>query len=231
MDIINFLAYQRKDAEALRIERALSKSAAKQTYTQMLEIVKDAKKRTIELEKMAGDMHAKFCQAKTSLEKNEAHLSAIQAKDTETMSSQETNENFSRIATISSNLNVLEKKLLAIAEEVNSILSKFEKTKKEYGVARSKYNTAKAQYEKEEQQAAPQLAAVAKELEKMEHNLDKNVLAKYKAIRQDKIFPVLVPFDGKCCGGCHMEIPYAEQSRLKADGYIECEHCRRIIYR
>ena len=124
----------------------------------------------------------------------------------------------------------LEKKLMTVAEQVNSALNDFEQTKKRYGSARNKYNEQKAMYEKEEAEIKPQLDKIYSELKTLEKEVEPRVLAKYKSIRQDRIFPVLVPLMDKSCGGCMMELSYAAQAKLKEQGYLECEHCRRMIY-
>ena len=85
-------------------------------------------------------------------------------------------------------------------------------------------------YEKEEADIKPQLDKIYSELKTLEKEVEPRVLSKYKSIRQDRIFPVLVPLMDKSCGGCMMELSYAAQAKLKEQGYLECEHCRRMIY-
>ena len=64
----------------------------------------------------------------------------------------------------------------------------------------------------------------------LEKQIDANLLSKYKHLRQDKIFPVFVPLNSNACGGCSMALPAALMNKLKENGYLECEQCRRYIY-
>ena len=57
-----------------------------------------------------------------------------------------------------------------------------------------------------------------------------DILARYKAKRKDRIFPVIVPLtNGRCI--CGMDFAIAQQSALEGGNVIECEHCRRFIYK
>ena len=76
----------------------------------------------------------------------------------------------------------------------------------------------------------PQIDKQKQEIKSLEKDLDQNFLGKYKQRRADKIYPVFVPAVEKSCGGCRMELPSASLERLKNKGFLECEHCGRIIY-
>ena len=49
--------------------------------------------------------------------------------------------------------------------------------------------------------------------------------------RKENVFPVVVPLTGNSCGGCHVELPYANITKLNEEGLLSCEHCRRLIYK
>ncbi len=230
MDFKKLMEYQKCDAGAIKLERQLNDSEHKKTYTNMLAVVKDAKNHTAALENRAGDLLKSYEQLKSKYTENCSMLDKLTKLDMSKESSENIDKHFEKIAVVSNNLNAFEKKLLAIAEQVNSTLNDFETTKKRYAGARNKYNEQKTMFEKEEAMVKPKLEEISKELSKLEKELDPKVLAKYKSLRQDRIFPVLVPYSDNCCGGCRMELSYAAQSKLKAQGYLECEHCRRIIY-
>ena len=60
--------------------------------------------------------------------------------------------------------------------------------------------------------------------------IDPKLMEQYTKRRKDNIFPVMVPVRDSSCGGCHMELPVSMMNKLKEDGILSCEHCRRIIY-
>ena len=62
-------------------------------------------------------------------------------------------------------------------------------------------------------------------------SIDNNVIETYQKKRNENIFPVLVPLNGNCCGGCHIELPMTNLIKLNEEGIVTCEHCRRIVYK
>lgn len=228
--IKEIMEYQKQDSEAVRLEKKLFDSEYKRNCNQMLSVVKDAKNRSTSLENEAGEIVFTYEQLKKKYDENNDMLEKLSKLDLAKHSQQEVDSVFEKIAAISNNLNVLEKKIMSLAERVNSTLNNFEQTKKKYGSARTKYNENKISLEKEESSIRPELDKVYATLKKLEKSIDPQIMQRYKSIRQDRIFPVLVPLVDKSCGGCRMELPYAAQNKVKEKGYIECEHCRRIIY-
>lgn len=230
MDLKTILQYQKKDAELIKLEKQLNSNENKKIYTQMISVVKDAQNKSNELEKKAGDLIADYEQLKKSYQENVAYANKIGAKDLDklNLSDIETMEEIAQ--TILTNLSILEKKLLAQAEKVNAVLTDFEQTKKRYTVAKEKYNKHKSLFDAESESLSPEIKTKTAELKELEKNVDSAIIAKYNQRRQDKIFPVLVPCIDKACGGCRMELPSASLNALKNNGYLECEHCRRIIY-
>ena len=95
---------------------------------------------------------------------------------------------------------------------------------------KQKYKESKLACEKLEESIKPKVEEIKKQKLEMEKSIDPVLLGKYKHLRQDKIFPVFVPLNNNSCGGCSMELPAALMNKLKAEGYLECEQCRRYIY-
>ena len=55
-------------------------------------------------------------------------------------------------------------------------------------------------------------------------------LAKYQQKRKENIFPIIAPLNGNMCI-CGMDFPLALQERLAGGNVVECEHCRRFVYK
>ena len=230
MDLKTILEYQKKDAELIKLERTLKNNENKKIFTQMISVVKDAQNKSNALEKQAGELFAGYNDLKKTYEDNIKSANIVIGKNLETSSLQDL-ETMEEIASnIISNLSILEKKLLQEAEQVNAVLVEFDQTRKRYNLARDKYSKHKELYDEQCKDLEPQIAEKTKEVKKLEAGIDADILAKYKQRRQDNIFPVLVPCIDKACGGCRMELPYANLATLKTKGVLECEHCRRIIY-
>ena len=91
---------------------------------------------------------------------------------------------------------------------------------------------AKKKIQEETKILEPEKDKVKKELESLENTVDKRLLEEYKKRRNDNIFPVVVPLEGKnFCGRCRMELPMVAISRINDTGVITCEHCKRLVYK
>lgn len=230
MDLKTILNYQKKDAELIRLERELNNNENKKAYTQMISVVKDAQNRSNSLEKQAGELLSIYQNLKKTYEDNIKSANIVIGRKLETASISDLDTIEEIASNIVNNLSILEKKLLQEAEKVNAVLVDFDQTRKRYNLARDKYTKHKELFDEESKKLEPAIAEKTKEIKKLEAGIDPVILAKYKQRRQDNIFPVLVPCIDKACGGCRMELPYANLSTLKTKGVLECEHCRRIIY-
>jgi len=230
MELKTILEYQKQDAELIKLENELNNNKNKKIFTQMLTVAKDAQNKSNQLEKQAGELLKSYEQLKKTYEDNIKSANIVSNKKLETASIADL-ETIEEIAkTIINNLSILEKKLLAEAEKVNSVLNGFKQTKEQYNMAKDKYNKHKQLFDAENKELEPTIAEKTKAVKKLEAGIDAALLTKYKQRRQDRIFPVFVPCIDKACGGCRMELPSANLSTLKPKGVLECEHCRRIIY-
>ncbi|MBE7074479.1 MAG: hypothetical protein E7376_00640 [Clostridiales bacterium] len=230
MELKTILEYQKQDAELIKLENELNNNKNKKIFTQMLTVAKDAQNKSNQLEKQAGELLKSYEQLKKTYEDNIKSANIVSNKKLETASIADL-ETIEEIAkTIINNLSILEKKLLAEAEKVNSVLNGFKQTKEQYNMAKDKYNKHKQLFDAENKELEPTIAEKTKAVKKLEAGIDAALLTKYKQRRQDRIFPVFVPCIDKACGGCRMELPSANLSTLKTKGVLECEHCRRIIY-
>lgn len=230
MDLKDILNYQKKDAELIKLEKALNQNENKKISNQMINVVKEAQNQSAALEQQAGEVIKLYNSIKKTYSDNIKTANVIANKNLDQLTEAEVASIEEVAQTISNNLSILEKKLLADAEKVRSVLSNFDLTKKKYNLAKEKYNKHKELFDKESEVLNPQIAEKEKEVKALEKNIDSTLLAKYKQKRQDKIYPVFVPCLDKACGGCRMELPSACLSTLKKEGIFECEHCRRVIY-
>lgn len=230
MDINKILEYQKKDFEIIKLERQLDNNEDKKIYQSMVNIVKTAQNKSTSLEKEASDILHEYKNLEKKYNENLKSCGVVLNKKLDTISEDDLN-NVSEVAhNIVNNINILEKKLMYLAERVNAILSEFESTKKNYNDAKQKYTAHKEAYEKTLQKLKPLIEEKTKEVKVLEGDVDSTLLAKYKQRRADKIYPVFVPLNNKACGGCMMELPSASIKKLKDNGFLECEHCRRVIY-
>ena len=230
MDISKILEYQKQDSEIIKLERKLYASEDKKIYQDMINVVKNAQNRSTALDNEAKTLFDEYKTLEKSYNENQKSCGMILNTKLEKVSDDDLNNVSKSVSNLMDNINILEKKLVYMAERVNAILSEFDSTKKKHAQAKQKYTEHKEKYDKLVETLTPQIEEKKKALKKLEKNIDPNILAKYKQKRADKVYPVFVPLNDKSCGGCMMELPSASLTIIKEKGYFECEHCHRIIY-
>ena len=230
MNITKILEYQKTDSELFKIEKALRENSNKKTMQVMTQNAKNAQTRTTELESRAEALLKEIDTVKKQFAAQESKINEITSKDIDKLSKQEIDAWLSLKDKLAQNLNILDRNLTKLAENVNATLAEFNKAAKAFNASRDKMNESKAAYERDVAAVEPERKRLEGELKNLENGIDAALLEKYKKRRADNLFPVLVPLSGNTCGGCRMELPAAEISKLKQDGLLTCEHCRRLIY-
>lgn len=232
MDLTQLLKYQDVDAKLFSIEQKLTASPHKKKANELALLAKKAQAKSTELENEANNVLKEIDDLKMSFQQNKKSLDSLLKKDLDKLSLEEFDSLSSLKSKILNNLNSLEKMLQKSAEKINNILQEFNKTKKMYDNARLQFEDCKKKIQEETKILEPEKDKVKKELESLESTVDKRLLEEYKKRRNDNIFPVVVPLEGKnFCGRCRMELPMAAISRINDTGVITCEHCKRLVYK
>lgn len=231
MNIESLLEYQKLDSELFKVEQKLLESPYRKKATELANIAKKAQLRSTELETEAEKLLNEISDIKEKYNLNKSKADDMLGSDVENMSMEDVEKSLTLKGKVASNLNILEKMLQKSAEKINAILSEFNKAKKSYDEARKQYDVCKQKVEEEKKQYEPEKERIKKDLEKLEKNVDATLMAEYKKRRNDNIFPVVVPLEGSFCGRCRVEQSKVAISRLKENGVITCEHCKRFIYK
>ena len=72
--------------------------------------------------------------------------------------------------------------------------------------------------------------ALQARLKEIAARIPPETLKKYLQKRKENIFPIVVPLNGSMCV-CGMDFPLALRDRLAGGNVVECEHCRRFVYK
>ena len=231
MKIEAILDYQKLDSELFKIEKKIKESENKSTASKMFENMKQAQEKSHKLEDKAGGVLNEIEKIKKQFKIQEDKLEELENKNLENM----TKEEIEKIALVkdklAQNLSILEKNLSSLAENANGLLSEFNKTIKNFNACKEKYGFCKSAYDKEVESVENDKQVIISKLSKLSKEIDAKVMEAYAKRRKENIFPVVVPLKGNLCGGCHMELPYAQISILEREGVLSCEHCHRLIYK
>ncbi len=224
------LKYQELDGKLQQLERKINSSSEKSVMNQMIQYVKDAQNKSMELETQAKKMMEEYVSLKKEYDKNVKVIKELTSKNSDELTTEEMDEIFNKINLVSSNLYMIERNLNIQLVNIKNILKEFENTKNGVIKARTKHKESKEKYEALVNSINPQIESIKKEMQALENGIDEKILAKYKAVKHDNIYPVFVTLNAGNCGGCRMMIPMGKVNKIKADGFIVCEHCGRVIY-
>lgn len=223
--IEKILKYQEIDKQIRALEKESSNMEEKQIMNKMIAYVKDAQNKSVQLESQAKQLVEDYQKTKSEYD---LALKNIQNLVSSTTQNEKT---VNLINTYSSDLYMLERKLNIIVSKSQEILKQFGIAKNNVLKAKQKHKECKEKYDDKIKVLNPKIEKLKQEQKKLEPEIDEKVLAKYKSVLHDNIFPVFVPVsNGRLCGGCRMEIPMGKMDKLKNDNYIVCEQCGRFIY-
>jgi len=224
------LEYQKLDLELMRLKKSSLKSDDKNNMNKLKSYIMDAHDKSNQLDGSAKDLVNDFNKLKKQYDKNFEKVQELTRVDLSTIKAEDVDGYLSTINSLSSELFLLERDINIIIGKMKSSLKDFEVTKNNTIKARQKYNEFKSKYEEGVEKVAPKIKEIEVAMKALEKELDPELFAKYKALKNDKIFPVFVPLSGGHCAGCRVEIPTSKVNNLKSAGKIVCEQCHRIIY-
>ncbi len=226
----NILEYQRKDAQLVAIEKEIASSPAKKMVNQMVDYVKSAQQKLVQIEKNASVLIVEFEELKNQFDESIKAVESLTRQKLDDQTEAELKEQASTATKENAKILNIEKNITNLSKKINATLKDFEKTKEQGNMAKRKYEQGLQQYNDFVKSRQAQVTKLQKELAELEKKVEPKMLAKYKELRSDKKFPIFVPLMGHSCGACSMQLPSAKYDRLKANGMLECENCHRVIY-
>ncbi len=231
MKVDMVLKYQTLDSEMFKIERGLKDNQNKKVADELREKIKNAQSRSVKLEENAGKILKEIEKVKNQVKTQEAKMQEFMAKDLDSMPQEEIEKLSVLKDKLNQNLVILEKNLTSLAENMNAVLADFNKTIKAFNSAKDEYAKRKQAYDNDVKDVENQKKEISDKLDDISKSIEPDIMSAYKKRRSENVFPVLVPLNGNCCGGCHMELPFANITKIDEKGVITCEHCRRLVYK
>ena len=228
--IEKLLQYQKLDGELRKVNRELATCPERVTMNKMITFVKDAQNKISAFGRKADELLAEYDREKAEYSKTLKTIEKLSKIDVSKSKGDSLEGMANQINTASSELFGLEKKLNAISSKSRSVLRDFSATRDNVIKARNMHKDSRNKYDNLEQSLKPKKAEILSKMAALEKEADKTMLAKYKSMRNDNIFPVFVPVKGTLCGGCRMAVPSGQLDKLKSTKMAHCEQCGRILY-
>ncbi|MBQ7977558.1 MAG: hypothetical protein IJ301_03065 [Clostridia bacterium] len=224
------LKYQKMDSKLVQIEHELENSDSKRVVNQMVEQVKTAQNKLVSLERYASELIAEYERLKQQFADERERINDAKSTDYKRMGEADLRDNATSITKQIGDMLMLNKEITALSKKILKALNDFEHTKQVGVNAKKKYSESIDRYNQFAGDKTQYIEGVKSELKTLERDIDPEILKKYKKMREDHKFPVLVPLVNNSCGVCAMEVPKARLDILAKDRILECENCHRMIY-
>ena len=226
------LEYQKEDAKLKKIENELSSSEERKKASSAKKYLdatmpESVNKLDLRAQELSGAYEKTLSEQAKLSEQHDELIKAIASAEDENACAyllKKADELISKIKALSDTAK-------KISAEIQDILKEFAQIKKTTKSAQEQYATNGAKYNELKASKKGEMDAIKGTLEKLEKGIDKALMDKYKQKRADKIFPVLFEVNDRVCGACSMELSMAALSDLKNGKIIECDNCRRLLYK
>ena len=232
MSVLNeLLEYQKVDAELRKIEQEIAGSEERKKYVQAKKFMENAAQKLEAQDKRAVDL-------RNSVQQLTLRYKEIKETIAEYASLDENTEDGGQISYYKRSAQSLADSLRALKGEINKLVSEIESACEEYKKMNEQTISMQKQskdinekYKEMKKSRAGEVEKIGKELEKIGAKIPAETLEKYKTKRKERIFPILAPLTPQERCICGMDFSIAEKGKLSGGGVIECEHCRRFIYK
>ncbi len=224
------LEYQKVDGELRNIERELAASEERKKFIQAKKFMEAARDRLDAQEKHAQELRA----LREDLVKrvDEVTKAIAEYDDLDEML-----EGGADIAFYKKNAQSLLDTLKSVKNELNRLMmevaaasEEYKKLKEQTIAMQKQYKEYNEKYKEIKNSRAEEVQKINAKLAQLQKKIDPVILDRYNQKRKEKIFPVVVPLSGDFCM-CGFEFPKLHISELAGGNMVECENCRRFIYK
>lgn len=135
------------------------------------------------------------------------------------------------IENLKADKSVLEDEILRSMESVEKLQQDVVKEKEFLAGEEKKYLAEKEQVDAQIVALEDKVNGLAGQRREAAEGIDKNTLAVYERVIDNRGGVALVPVTGMSCGGCFMNVPEQVVNRIKMyEEVVRCEMCARFIY-
>ena len=207
--IDELLKYQEADGKLRAIEQEIASTDERKKYMTARKFLEKAPEKLEALDARAAEFKRMF----ERLEQKYSEI-ADTIKDYENLDEM-VDEQGGEIAFYKKNAAAISDSLKSLKAEINKLVQQIEKTSAEYAAAKKQTIAMQKQYKEYKEKYSAVKESHAQEV----------------AAVEEKVFPVVVEVSGNRCPQCGMELSIAEISKLADGNFIECDSCRRILFK
>ena len=231
MSVLNeLLEYQKVDAQMRRIEQEVAASDEQKKFVQANKFMKSAPERFEAQDRRAAELAA----LREDLVRRAEDISKQIAEYSELDEMVEEGGDVSfykkNAQTLLDRLRAIKGEMQKLNADIAATVEEYERFKKQGAAMQKQYKEYKAKRDELVNARKDEVNRLKAQLKSIAEKIPAETLAKYQQKRKENIFPIVVPLNGNMCV-CGMDFPIALQERLAGGNVVECEHCRRFVYK
>ncbi len=229
--IEQLLKYQQEDEKLLRLDHETANSEERKNYSQAKAFLTKAPEKLDALEARAMELNRLMEQ----LEKQYAEIAETLVDF----------ENLDELVDGGADISFYKKNVLQITERLKSIKAEISALTKAIKEADEEYQTMKKKtiavqkqyaeyaeaYKQYKDSKVAERTAIQRELEKISAEIPPEVMQKYQAKRNERIFPILCAVKAGRCSKCGTELSLSAKEKIEAGVPTECDNCHRMLYK
>lgn len=228
--------YQSAEIELEGLERSLKNTETRKRLVLQQEVFKKNQKhlKKIEQESMLTQntlvgITAQIDKLKEQIREKSVEIDEIRESDLEDLFLEDIHEMTKECEGIQNAIEVSKQQLMEIMHELEEAKADIEETLVKMSRAKKSFDQLKLQHAKELEAGKGDLAKRRQVVKKAAQNVPRDLLEKYKRIKQHRANPVAYLKDRRC-QGCNMEVPSGVLQDLQMqDRIVVCENCGRIL--
>ncbi len=231
MPVLNeLLEYQKVDAQLRKIEHEVSASEEQKKFSQANKFMKSAPERFEAQDKRAAELASlreELIRRSEDITKQIAEYSELDEMVEEGGDVSFYKKNAQALL---DRLRALKGELQKLNADIAATVEEYDRFKKQGAAMQKQYKEYKAKRDELVNSHKEEVAALRAKLAEIAAKIPPELLAKYQQKRKENIFPIIAPLNGNMCI-CGMDFPLALQEKLSGGNVVECEHCRRFVYK
>ena len=224
------LDYQKADGELRKIEMELAASEERKKYVQAKKFMEVARekletqdKRAVELRNMRDELAARVAEMTKTIAEYAELDEMLEGGGDLAFYKKNAQALLEKLRSVKSELN----KLIA---EVNAAAEEYKKFKEQTIAMQKQYKEYNEKFKAIRSSRAEEVKAINGKMAALSKKIAPNILEVYDMKRKENIFPIIVPLNGEFCV-CGRDFPLAQQGTLAGGNMVECENCRRLVYK
>ena len=231
MSVLNeLLEYQKVDAQLRKIEQEVAASEEQKKYAQANKFMKSAPERFEAQDRRAAELAAlreDLIRRAEDISKQIAEYSELEEMVEEGGDVSFYKKNAQALL---DRLRGLRSEMQKLNADIASTVEEYDRFKKQGAAMQKQYKEYKANRDELVNTHKDEVNSLRARLAEIAKKIPEDTLAKYQQKRKENIFPIIAPLNGNMCV-CGMDFPLALQERLAGGNVVECEHCRRFVYK